>query len=192
MTDFDTAAYWRQRFENESSFEWLISSEQFMPFLQGFLKTGSTVLNLGSGSSDLHVHLRRQGFVTTSVDFVESAIQHGKALEETVFGNVTTDYLVADATQLPSFERKFDLVVDKSTADAISCGPHLSHLMRSVHASICPEGSWICCSYSADRFAEIPTEMALFEVSVLGKVPLSKSNPFDPDIWTWIYLLKPL
>lgn len=68
----------------------------------------------------------------------------------------------------------FDLIVDKSTSDAISCGPDVPLLgrgasvpSRSTHSMIThplellalnlarltrPGGRWICISYSSDRF----------------------------------------
>lgn len=191
MTDFDTVEYWSRRFIKEKSFEWLITSEQFIARIVPFLETGRTVLNLGSGSSDLHVHLRKLGAIVTNVDFAEAAVQHGTVLEEKEFGNVETTFLVADATDLPAFPQKFDLVVDKSTADAISCGDGLLNLINSVHASMKSDAVWICCSYSSSRFTEALTTSTLFDITVLDKLPQPKSSPHSPDVWTWIYLLRP-
>ncbi|KAI1817215.1 hypothetical protein GGS20DRAFT_534052 [Poronia punctata] len=86
----------------------------------------------------------------------------------------------------------FDLVVDKGTADAVSCGgeEHLRNMVRSVRDCVTPDGAWISLSYSASRF-DLPVEHMPFDVQVIAKVPTAKTRPTDPDIYYWCYLLRP-
>jgi EEF1A lysine methyltransferase 4 len=86
----------------------------------------------------------------------------------------------------------FDLVVDKSTVDAVSCGGEEAFIdmVRSVRECIASDGLWISLSYSATRF-QLPAEYMPFDVRVIGKIASPKSRPADPDIYYWCYLLQP-
>lgn len=138
--DFDQQAYWHNRFSTGSSFEWLLDSNGFIaiikPLLSNLDRTSTRILNIGCGTSELHNHFRRLGFLNvTNVGYEPLALERGQQLERQAFGDVRMKYAVADATKclihIPSSsqdsssgtnDRKFNLVVDKSTVDAVSCG----------------------------------------------------------------------
>lgn len=197
--DFDKREYWHERFSSETKFEWLITSERFMAILEPLLsqlpKT-SRILQLGSGNSDLHNHLRACGFANvTNIDYEPLAIERGRQLEKLAFGDVRMRYLVADATEIDPTslcsEGRFDLVVDKSTADALSCGGNAAvmDMLRGVKECLDAEhGKWVSVSYSEHRFSldENP-----FHVDVMHKVPTPKRLETDPDIFHWCYMLSP-
>lgn len=208
--DFEKQSYWHERFATEEAFEWLVSSERFVqelePQLAG-LPRAARVLHLGCGTSDVHNHLRRRGFTNiTNVDYEPLAIERSRALEEAAFGHTVMEYVVADATRLCSREAdgdeasptldwagQFDLVVDKSTADAISCGGEaaLRALAMGVRGCLAKDGVWISMSYSATRFAAGEQELA-FRVDELAKVLTAKSRSNEPDVYHLCYLLTPL
>lgn len=196
MSDYHSSEYWKTRFQAESSFDWLISSKTFMdiilPFCNDEKAAGCRVLQLGFGTSDLHLQLRRAGLTVTNVDFEATAILHGKAAETESFGDVIMEYIVADATALPPFKHSFDLVVDKSTVDAISCAGDdaLLSTLSSVRATLTARSVWICCSYSSQRFQNL--RQSYFTISPLQTIAQEKSNLYDPDIFTWIYVLRPI
>ncbi|KAL5088312.1 hypothetical protein Trisim1_006763 [Trichoderma cf. simile WF8] len=205
-TDFDKQTYWHHRFANETSFEWLLSSTDFISILKPLLinlePSSARILHLGSGTSDLHNHFRQLGFLdVTNVDYEPLAVERGRQLEQQAFGDVKMKYSVADATKslLPSSNSndrgthnndKFDLVVDKSTADAISCGgdEQVRRMAHCVREYLADDAVWVSMSYSSSRFdiGEIP-----FNVEVLAKIPTPKNTATDPDIFHWCYLLRP-
>ncbi|RYP40872.1 hypothetical protein DL767_001353 [Monosporascus sp. MG133] len=194
--DFEKQSYWHERFTTEASFEWLMPSETFTSILEPYLaRFGKTarILQLGSGTSDLHNQLRERGFHDiTNADYEPLAIERGRALEKQAFGDVVMKYVVADATQLgcEDLPGKFDLVVDKSTVDAVSCGgePALLRMTLGIRERLANGGFWISLSYSSLRF-EI--EHLPFQVEVIAKVPTPKNNPNEPDVFHWCYLLRP-
>lgn len=205
-TDFDKQTYWHHRFANETSFEWLLSSTDFISILKPLLvnlePSSARILHLGSGTSDLHNHFRQLGFLdVTNVDYEPLAVERGRQLEQQAFGDVKMKYSVADATKslLPSSNsndqgthnnHKFDLVIDKSTADAISCGgdEQVRNMAHCVGECLADGAVWVSMSYSSSRFdiGEIP-----FNVEVLAKIPTPKNAVTDPDIFHWCYLLRP-
>ncbi|EGR52881.1 hyoothetical protein [Trichoderma reesei QM6a] len=210
--DFDQQAYWHRRFSTESSFEWLLSSNDFIAILNPLLntldRTSTRILNIGCGTSDLHNHFRRLGFSdVTNIDYEPLALERGQQLERQAFGDVRMKYAVADATKSlvlnPSSSNqndssetrneKFNLVVDKSTVDAISCGGEeqvrrMAHCVRECLADDDDDAVWVSLSYSAARFE---LEGLPFDVEVLERVLTAKRAVADPDIYHWCYLLRP-
>lgn len=197
-TDFDKQFYWHVRFTTETSFEWLVPSEVFMSILEPHLATlslSSKILHIGFGTSDLQTHLRARGFTNIlNIDFEPLAITHGRNLEKQRFGDVVMRYEVADATQLGQLEEQreeFDLVVDKSTVDAVSCGGEegLRSMVEGIKGVLKPgRGVWVSLSYSGSRF--VLEELGM-DVEVVTRIPTVKRKDTDPDIYYWCYLLKP-
>ena len=151
--DFDKQSYWHERFSSEEAFEWLVSSTDFVSILEPYLReldASTKILQLGFGTSDLQNHLRQRGFLdVTNIDYEPLAVTRGINLEEKAFGDVKMKYAVADATQLDLGEQ-FDLVIDKSAVDAVSCAGDaaLLRMARGIRKSLGRGGTWISLSLS--------------------------------------------
>ncbi|KAL0934884.1 protein kinase domain containing protein [Colletotrichum truncatum] len=191
--DFDKQSYWGNRFVAETNFEWLTESATFMSILDPYLAQlddFAPILQLGFGTSDLQNHFRQRGFENvTNVDFEPLAMDRGRMLEKQVFGDVKMRYLVADVTQL-HLPDKFDLIIDKSTVDAVSCGgeEQFLRMAEGVRRHLTDDGCWISLSYSFCRF---DVEGLPFDVEVIAKIPTPKLKPHDPDVYHWCYLMRP-
>lgn len=192
--DFEKQSYWHERFSTEKAFEWLLPSVEFMslikPVLDRLDPATARILHIGFGTSDLQNHFRSRGFRNVlNVDYEPLAIERGRELEEKAFGDVQMRYDVQDATQLDLSER-FDLIIDKSTVDAICCGgvTALRRMIAGIRSCLADGGIWISLSFSEFRFnlGDLP-----FDVQVLAKVLTAKIHPNDPDIYHWCYLLRP-
>ncbi|KAK3985086.1 hypothetical protein QBC44DRAFT_251361 [Cladorrhinum sp. PSN332] len=199
--DFEDPVYWRQRFQSETAFEWLTNSSTFIniltPYLDRIDPQAAEILHLGSGTSDFHNHLRKRGLLNvTNIDYEPLALERGQQLERAAFGDIKTKYRVADVTKLelePEQHSKCQLVIDKSTIDAVSCGGDEAVIAMAEGIYECLDhknGVWISMSYSDSRF-DMARVKELFEVDVVSKVPTKKRIETDPDIWHWCYLLKP-
>uniref|UniRef100_A0A8H7N6P6 Methyltransferase domain-containing protein n=1 Tax=Bionectria ochroleuca TaxID=29856 RepID=A0A8H7N6P6_BIOOC len=213
-TDYEKQSYWHDRFASETSFEWLVTSKQFISVIESHLARlplASHILHLGSGTSDLHNHFRSRGLLNvTNLDFEPLAAERGRDLEQNAFGDVRMNYVVADATRLVDepimvgshggaageeeknvTPAKFELVVDKSTADAVACGGDsaILKLAKGIKECLSKDGVWISLSFSSDRFEvlELP-----FHVEVMAKVPTRKVKPTDPDIYHRCFILRPM
>jgi hypothetical protein len=195
--DYEEQSYWHERFTSEKAFEWLINSDQFVSIIEPYLNEfgpSAEILNIGSGTSDLQNHLRIRGFEkVTNVDYEPLATTRGRDLEEQAFGDVRMRYAVADATRLPQDlpDSTYDLVIDKSTVDAVSCGGEesLLRMAQSVRECLADDATWISLSYSAHRF---DIQGLPFDVDVLAKVPTPKKRETDPDMFFWCYLMTPM
>ena len=201
--DFEKQSYWRDRFASEETFEWLVSSEDFISILQPYLdkldSSSARILNLGSGNSELQNHFRRQGFLNvTNLDYEPLAAERGRRVEARAFGDVKMRYAVADATQLPTVgsdlggghRGQFDLIVDKSTVDAVSCAGEdaILRMANGVRSRLARDAVWISLSYSASRFN---AEKLPFDVETVAKIPTPKLGASGPDVYHWCYLMRP-
>ncbi|KAI1398255.1 S-adenosyl-L-methionine-dependent methyltransferase [Hypoxylon fuscum] len=199
-SDFEKQSYWQERFASETSWEWLESSKCFMSIIEPYLSAlpdhgrPVRILQLGPGTSDLGNCFRSQGYLdVTNADYEPLALERGRQLEKAAFGDVKMKYVVADATQLEGdlpLSHKYDMVVDKSTVDAVCCGGKtaLLRMASSIKKYLAEGGVWISLSYSSERFA---IEQLPFDVEVIAKIPTPKLNESDPEVYHWCYLLRP-
>ncbi|KAB5532671.1 S-adenosyl-L-methionine-dependent methyltransferase [Coniochaeta sp. 2T2.1] len=191
--NFESQNYWHDRFSTETAFEWLTDSSTFLEIIEPFLDRldrSARLLHLGCGTSDLHNHLRARGFLNvTNVDYEPLALKRGRELEQASFGDVRTTYELADATHLQLGER-YDLIIDKGTADAISCGDGDSvlRMAQGVKKHLAAGGFWISMSYSSSRF---DVEGLPLAADVMARIPVPKLRDTDPDIYHWCFLLRP-
>lgn len=160
------------------------------------------ILHIGFGTSDLQNHLRAAGLGNVlNVDYEPLAVEHGRSHEKGRFGDVRMGYAVADATRLDADlgraaaaaaadtqDQKFDLIIDKSTVDAVSCGGEeaLLRMCRAVRRCLAPGGFWISLSYSASRF---DIEGLPFRCEVIARIPTMKFRETDPDVFHHCYKL---
>jgi hypothetical protein len=136
------------------------------------------------------------------VDYEPLALKRGQELEKRAFGDVQMRYAVADVTDMPRVEELlgeegvgegreggFDVVLDKSTVDAVSCGGEEKVLAMAEGLRRClkREGIWISLSYSQWRF---DIEGLGFDVQVLERIQVPKTKETEPDLWYWCYLLR--
>ncbi|KAF9362971.1 hypothetical protein BGX34_005155 [Mortierella sp. NVP85] len=141
------------------------------------LDPAARILNLGCGNSDLPLDLYHAGYQNvTSVDFVASVIDrmkerceqaigwqstapsHGADQPSNLEGECPLQFLEMDCldmSRLPA--QSFQLCIDKSTSDAISCGDDdectkLRTLCEQVaRVVVQPGGLWCVVSYSKFR-----------------------------------------
>ncbi|KAK5651255.1 hypothetical protein OQA88_12663 [Cercophora sp. LCS_1] len=189
--NFESPAYWETRFQNETSFEWLIDSSTFLALIRPYINAvaqSSPILHLGSGTSDLHVHLYKAGYTNiTNLDYEPLALERGKALEQAALGVIKTSYVQADVTDM-DLGKKFSLAIDKSTADAVSCGEEgaMKRMTENVRNHLVEGGVWVSMSFSEWRFEGIER----WDVELVGKVPTEKKRETDPDIYMFCFLLR--
>ncbi|KAI4856660.1 hypothetical protein E4T45_01873 [Aureobasidium sp. EXF-8846] len=156
---FGDLEYWNKRFTKEDAFEWLADFTVLEPWLKREINGRSCpqVSHIGCGSSALSMQLR---------DLVGSPQQ---------IHNVDYSEVVVEKNR-----QRYDMIVDKSTSDAISCSEDVLvalpyhfktngssqvsqpterkvyplHVLAVNLAFLARPGcSWVVLSYSADRFS---------------------------------------
>ena len=96
----------------------------------------------------------------TDCDYVDLNHRH----EQRIANFTQMDILDMTALTKHSPEGGWDLLIDKSTADAISCGPDIKGrppietLCRNLAEATRNGGRWICVSYSENRFDHLQSK----------------------------------
>jgi hypothetical protein len=216
---FGDLEYWNKRFTKEDSFEWLADFTVLEPWLERAIaeESGSNgrpqVLHIGCGSSALSMQLR--DLVDSpqqihNVDYSGVIIEKNRQHEYEILCSSeakrelcrwsTLDLL--SAPQVLDFEGSgegYDVIIDKSTSDAISCSEDVSVELpypinttkpsRSYHLSVAavysldilaihlaylakPGCSWVVVSYSASRFSHMEEEIT------------TEGLPRPSELWT--------
>lgn len=228
VSDFSSAEYWASRFTTETSFEWLLPSSQIIAFIieniQPDLERRKAIrcLHIGCGTSDLGKELEHalketyrptgsDGTVDIQVidsDYVAESIRispSNASLESRQI--LPLDCLNLSDLMHKSPEMGWGLIIDKSTADAISCGPlidsiePLQILLRNL-AKVSKKGTrWMSISYSATRFShfEQGDGWKVIEKRFLASTSLPEGRRwkdasgvervvFEPEtgVWGWV------
>jgi hypothetical protein len=170
VSDFSSAEYWSARFVTETSFEWLLPSNKIITFiLDNFLPNPESVikcLHLGCGTSTLGMELE-DALKQRVGDEVVIQVVDSDYVAESITLSTPRPILNLNALDLSDLKNKsdggWDLIIDKSTADAISCGPLIDdiepiNVLCNNLTEITKKGTrWISISYSPTRFSFLST-----------------------------------
>lgn len=177
--------------EPPTGFEWLSPPSSLYALFVSHLNHPASeprVLHIGSGTSSLSNELRSwveekglEAGRVVNVDYSDVAVEWGRAREVETFGSeqgqehkermgwAVVDLLSASSVQgLLSKEEEdnnhdlFTLIIEKSTSDALSCGPLIAPdntepllvLARNLALVSAPGAVWLAMSYSLMRFDE--------------------------------------
>lgn len=230
--DYSSQTYWSSRFENEQSFEWLTPSFALIPHITRALDdlgaNSLKIIHIGCGNSELSLDLRhlvegRLGAPNAKViniDYAAPALDRMRAAELARFGDTHMRWEVLDlldwttTSQLLS-EPERAVIVDKSCADAIACGPDvraplLAGGTRAVHpmevlalhlaALVAPGSIWLAVSYSSTRFeflasqeGEKPRASDFWQLERRERITAqteSLGNVHAPEIYHTLFVLK--
>jgi hypothetical protein len=167
VSDFSSAEYWSARFVTETSFEWLLPSNKIITFiLDNFLPNPESkiikCLHLGCGTSTLGMELE-DALKKAIRGEVDIQVIDSDYVAESITLSTPRPILNLNALDLYDLRSKseggWDLIIDKSTADAISCGPLIGdiepiNVLCDNMAEVTNRGTrWISISYSPTRFS---------------------------------------
>ncbi|KAM3142179.1 hypothetical protein pb186bvf_005602 [Paramecium bursaria] len=121
MPNYGEKSYWDLRYslQDDELFDWLEDYNSLKPILMQILKPEHQIMNLGCGNSELSEKLYEDGFTKiTNIDISDRVIEKMKNR------NRQTDmsFQVMDAMNMTFANNTFDIIIDKSTIDAILCG----------------------------------------------------------------------
>ncbi|KEQ69652.1 hypothetical protein M436DRAFT_15308, partial [Aureobasidium namibiae CBS 147.97] len=202
---FGDLEYWNTRFTKEDTFEWLADFAVLEPWLKQAIaersgcKSRPQVLHIGCGSSALSLQVRDLVDSPTqihNVDYSDVVIERNRQRENEMLRSLGvqsepcrwSNLDLLSVSQILDFGGpEYDVIIDKSTSDAISCAAdvsvrlpycvnaissgRISHQTEvtvypldilAVHLAYLarPGCSWIVLSYSASRFSYLKDEVA--------------------------------
>lgn len=226
MPDYSSQQYWRTRLlgEDREGFEWLISAESIIPLVASLLRGRhphpARLLHFGCGSSALGAHMQRHFGERVNVydaDYAISGTERKFLSSQEVRGEQRPRVLHFDALVLRDLidcapAGGWDVLVDKSTADAIACGEPL--VMSSDDGSVSParepievlcenlhhvtsaNAAWLCISYSSSRFDFLSGAEQRHGWRVESKAPIGLVKSEEtalvhrPETGTWAWILR--
>ena len=195
---FGDLEYWNDRFTKEDEFEWLADYTVLESWLKRSIaeKHEPQVLHIGCGSSALSMQLRdlvASPHQIHNVDYSDVVVERNRRREYELFCSTeaatewchwsTLDLLsVSQVLGFGQSGKQYDVIIDKSTSDAISCSEDVSvklpyHISNSASSRLLhpmqatvyplhilaihmaylakPGCSWVVLSYSASRFSHM-------------------------------------
>lgn len=224
--DYSSQSYWETRLakERDAGYEWLVPTSAILPviFTHGINDNSYTrILHFGCGSSFLGRDLQRafgSKVAVTDADYAATGLQPESSAAVLAAKDREVCLLQLDVLSLPQLVASspaegWDLLVDKSTADAISCGPpcrpseaSLSGIEQEAIELLCENlaqvtrtaGRWVSISYSSERFDFLSTRNHS-EWRVLHKLPVklvpsttvgSQGIVYQPETGVWVWVLE--
>jgi len=118
---YGSTAYWEKRFETEEHYEWITSYQNIKDkFAKACPEKSVRILNLGCGTSRICEEMYDDGYENiVNIDIVEAAVEKMRARN---MSRSKMEWYTADVTNMSQFDTaSFDVVLDKSTLDAVAC-----------------------------------------------------------------------
>lgn len=131
-TTIQSTSYWEQRYQKDATanttFEWYCDYEQVGPLLEGIIKVGTKVLEIGCGNSEISLGLYNAGYTVIGSDYATEQINHLHTQYATEIASSTTahslEFAAVDCRHLSdNYEADtFEAVVDKACLDSMLSG----------------------------------------------------------------------
>jgi len=122
MPEYGDCNYWDKRYQDSENkpFDWLQNYKSLKPVLEKICTKTSKILMLGCGNALLSEDMYKDGYhyiynIDISTSVIEQMRVRNKDLTE-------MKYEVMDCTELKYASSFFDVIIDKSTIDALLCG----------------------------------------------------------------------
>jgi len=134
------------------------------------VKDGMTVLDIGCGNGITAIELARRYAVTvTGIDNAEKMVAAAQELaaKETLKGS--TEFLVGDATQLPTDMGKFDVIYTERTLINLSDTSAQQEAIKNITKLLAPGGCYLMCENSMrgiQSINELRAHIGLSEIPI--------------------------
>lgn len=171
MANYGKKKYWDERYlkQSDRTFDWLEDFFSLRPLLAEHVSKEDRILMLGCGNSLLSEEMYDAGFrnivnVDISGVVVEQMRQRNKQ-------RPLMQWLEMDALDLGFAEQSFDVVLDKSTLDAVLCGSlsfiNAAVMLKEVQRVLRVDGYYFIVSYGCpdSRVAHLRREHLSFDMN---------------------------
>lgn len=172
MPNYGEIKYWNKRYLKQSNmtFDWLEDFNSLRPLLTKYISTEDRILMLGCGNSKLSEDMYDQGYKNiVNIDISGVVIDFMK--KRTKETRPLMIWKEMDALDLQFLEDSFDVVLDKSTLDAILCGEmsfiNSAIMLKEVQRVLKIDGLYLAISYGApeSRIFHLEREHLSFDLN---------------------------
>jgi len=181
MPNYGDPDYWEERYKNQDgkTFDWLEDYETLKSIMSDFKidKGSCKVLNLGCGNAEMSEDMYKDGYLNNyNIDISKEVIDQMKERnsENKIICKFFYNFLgeVMDVRDLKYENDFFDMVVDKSTIDAILCGEcsfiNVAKMLKEVDRVLKVDGIYMIISYGQpeNRVFHLERNYLNFEVTI--------------------------
>jgi len=188
MPNYGDCKYWEERYEKQkgSTFDWLENYETLKPIMDelNFDKKSIKSLMVGCGNAEMSYDMYIDGYTSlTNIDISEVVIEQMKDK----YNETTMKWDVMDVRDIKYPDNEFDLIVDKSTIDAILCGEssfvNVAIMLNEIQRVLKVHGYYMIISYGQpeNRIFHLEREHLGFDIS-LYSIKKGYSIKEDDDI----------
>lgn len=174
MTDYGSKTYWEKRYENQKdvTFDWLEDYDSIKPILEKIkINKNSRILNVGCGNSELSERMYDDNYTKIyNIDICKNVIEIMRKRSKGRFMHFDQ----MDVRNLKYKDETFDLVIDKSTMDALLCGENsyanVAQMTKEISRVLKIGGYYLVISYGKPeyRVLHLKREHLDFDVQVFS------------------------
>ena len=199
MPNYGDKSYWEERYKSSenTTFDWLenYSTLKDIIYSLNIPKDRGNILNLGCGNSEFSENMYDDGYKNIkNIDISQNVITAMKNRNKDRTGMT---YEVMDARDIKYEDNTFDLVVDKSTIDALLCGDdafiNVAKMIKEVQRVLKVGGYYMIISYGVPnyRVLHLKRKFEKFKVEIM-KIEKDFVEEEEYDKYHYIYLCQKL
>ena len=173
MPNYGDKTYWEERYDeqNGTTFDWLEDYESVKPIIDNLgIKKESRILNVGCGNSEFSEKMYDEGYTHNyNIDICENVINFMKSRNKDKKG---LHFDVMDVCDMAYKDETFDLIIDKSTIDALLCGDHsfmiVAKMLKEISRVLKTGGYYIIISYGQpeNRMIHLERDHLAFDTQI--------------------------
>lgn len=172
MPNYGDKDYWDKRYlkQDKKTFDWLEDFSSLRPLIEKFVKKNNQILMLGCGNSKLSEDMYDFGYHNIlNIDISTVVIDQMKERNQEQRPFMT--WKVMDALDMKVKPGSIDVVIDKSTIDAILCGEmsfyNTAIMMKEIQRVLKVGGVYLAVSYGRpeNRILHFNREHLSFDIS---------------------------
>ena len=196
MPNYGDKKYWEERYDeqNGTTFDWLEDYESIKPIIDNLgIKKESRILNVGCGNSEFSEKMFDEGYNHNyNIDICQNVIDFMKSRNKDRKG---LHFDVMDVCDMAYKDETFDLVIDKSTIDALLCGDHsfmiVAKMLKEISRVLKTGGYYIIISYGKpeNRMIHLERDHLAFEVQIYT---IKRAEEDEQEKIHYVYICKKL
>ena len=197
MPNYGDKNYWEVRYEEQSgtTFDWLEDYESVKPIIDNLnIKKDSRILNVGCGNSEFSEKMYDEGYVHNyNIDICQNVIDFMKSRNKDKKG---LHFDVMDVCDMAYKDETFDLIIDKSTIDALLCGDHsfmiVAKMLKEISRVLKTGGIYLIVSYGKpeNRMIHLERDHLAFDIQIY--TIKRKDDDDDTEKIHYVYICKKL
>ena len=196
MPNYGDKNYCEERYDeqNGTTFDWLKDYESIKPLIDNLgIKKDFRILNVGCGNSEFSEKMYDEGYKHNyNIDICKNVIDFMSKRNE---GKKGLHFDVMDVCDMAYKDETFDLIIDKSTIDALLCGDHsymiVAKMLKEISRVLKTGGYYIIISYGQpeNRMIHLERDHLAFDIQIYT---IKRQEEDEQEKIHYVYICKKL